>query len=44
MLARLLGQGEIDNGTGSLLRVVDHVDTRRHGKPVFMAVNWYVCL
>ena len=33
-----LGQGEIDKGASSLLRVVDHVDTDRHGKPSFMAV------
>lgn len=33
-----LGQGEIDKGAGSLLRVVDHVDTGRHGNPSFMAV------
>jgi predicted AAA+ superfamily ATPase len=33
-----LGQSEIDKGAGSLLRVVDHVDPDRHGKPSFMAV------
>lgn len=33
-----LGQGDIDKGASSLLRVVDHVDTDRHGKPAFMAV------
>ncbi len=33
-----LGQGDIDRGASSLLRVVDHVDTDRHGKPAFTAV------
>jgi predicted AAA+ superfamily ATPase len=33
-----LGQGEIDRGAATLVRVVDHVDTDRHGKPSFMAV------
>jgi hypothetical protein len=33
-----LGQGEIDKGASSLLRVADHVDTARHGTPAFMAV------
>ncbi|MGA3058079.1 MAG: DUF4143 domain-containing protein [Candidatus Limnocylindrales bacterium] len=33
-----LGQGDIDKGATSLLRVADHVDPSRHGKPCFMAV------
>lgn len=33
-----LGQGDIDKGASSLLRVADHVDPSRHGKPSFMAV------
>jgi predicted AAA+ superfamily ATPase len=33
-----LGQGEIDKGAGSLLRVAANVDTDRHGKPAFLAV------
>jgi predicted AAA+ superfamily ATPase len=33
-----LGQGEIDKAAGGLLRVVDHVDTDRHGTPSFTAV------
>ncbi|HSW42229.1 MAG TPA: DUF4143 domain-containing protein [Patescibacteria group bacterium] len=33
-----LGQGDIDIGAGSLLRIADHVDTDRHGAPAFMAV------
>lgn len=33
-----LGQGKIDEGAKSLLRVVDHVDTDRHGRPAFLAV------
>jgi predicted AAA+ superfamily ATPase len=33
-----LGQGKIDEGAKSLLRVVEHVDTDRHGRPAFLAV------
>ena len=33
-----LGQHRIDEGARSLLRVVDHVDTERHGPPAFTAV------
>ena len=33
-----LGQGDIDKGASSLLRVADHVDTDRHGTPAFLAV------
>jgi predicted AAA+ superfamily ATPase len=33
-----LGQGKIDEGARSLLRVVDHIDTDRHGRPAFLAV------
>ena len=33
-----LGQAKIDEGARSLLRVVDHVDTDRHGKSAFLAV------
>jgi hypothetical protein len=33
-----LGQGDIDKGASSLLRVANHVDTDRHGAPAFMAV------
>ena len=33
-----LGQGDIDKGAKSLLRVVEHVDADRHGTPAFMAV------
>lgn len=29
---------DIDKGASSLLRVADHVDPSRHGKPSFMAV------
>lgn len=33
-----LGQGEIDRAAATLLRVIDHVDTDRHGRPSFTAV------
>lgn len=33
-----LGQGKVDEGAKSLLRVVDHIDTDRHGQPAFLAV------
>lgn len=33
-----LGQSKIDEGAKSLLRVVDHIDTDRHGQPAFLAV------
>ena len=33
-----LGQGDIDKGASSLLRVAVNVDTERHGKPAFLAV------
>lgn len=33
-----LGQAKIDEGAKSLLRVVEHVDTDRHGRPAFLAV------
>ncbi len=33
-----LGQAQIDEGARSLRRVVDHVDTDRHGTPAFLAV------
>ncbi len=33
-----LGQHRLDEGARSLLRVVDHVDTHRHGQPAFLAV------
>jgi hypothetical protein len=33
-----LGLSDIDKGAASLLRVVDHVDLGRHGKPSFVAV------
>lgn len=33
-----LGQSKIDEGAKALLRVVDHVDTQRHGQPAFLAV------
>jgi hypothetical protein len=33
-----LGQGDIDKGASSLLRIADHVDTDRHGMPAFLAV------
>ena len=33
-----LGQGDIDKGATSLLRVAANVDTERHGKPAFLAV------
>lgn len=33
-----LGQGEIDKGARSLLRVAANVDAERHGKPAFLAV------
>jgi sirohydrochlorin ferrochelatase len=33
-----LGQGDIDKGASSLLRVAANVDTNRHGKPAFLAV------
>ena len=33
-----LGQGKIDEGAKSLLRVVSHIDTVRHGPPTFLAV------
>jgi predicted AAA+ superfamily ATPase len=33
-----LGQHEVDKAASSLLRVVDHIDTRRHGRPSFLAV------
>lgn len=33
-----LGQGDIDKGANSLLRVAANVDTDRHGNPAFLAV------
>jgi len=33
-----LGQGDVDKGAESLLRVVANVDTGRHGEPAFLAV------
>jgi hypothetical protein len=33
-----LGQGEIDRAAATLLRVIDHVDTDRHGRHAFTAV------
>jgi hypothetical protein len=33
-----LGQHRVDEGARSLLRVVDHIDTGRHGEPAFLAV------
>ena len=33
-----LGQHRLEEGAKSLLRVVDHVDTARHGAPAFTAV------
>lgn len=33
-----LGQGDIDKGASSLLRVAANVDTERHGNPAFLAV------
>lgn len=33
-----LGQRRVEEGAKSLLRVVDHVDTARHGAPAFTAV------
>jgi uncharacterized protein len=33
-----LGQRDIEKGARSLLRVVDHIDTDRHGRPSFTAV------
>jgi len=33
-----LGQGDIDKGANSLLRVAANVDTGRHGNPAFLAV------
>lgn len=33
-----LGQGDIDKGANSLLRVAANVDTERHGNPAFLAV------
>ncbi len=33
-----LGQGDVDKGAGSLIRVADHVDATRHGAPAFLAV------
>lgn len=33
-----LGQGDIDKGASSLLRVAANVDTQRHGNPAFLAV------
>lgn len=33
-----LGPNRIDDGAKTLLRVVDHVDTERHGRPAFLAV------
>jgi uncharacterized protein len=33
-----LGQGDIDKGARSLLRVAGNIDTDRHGTPAFLAV------
>ncbi|MDO8563021.1 MAG: DUF4143 domain-containing protein [Candidatus Limnocylindria bacterium] len=33
-----LGQSKIDEGATSLLRVVNHIDTVRHGRPAFLAI------
>jgi predicted AAA+ superfamily ATPase len=33
-----LGQGDIDMGARSLLRIAANVDTQRHGEPAFLAV------